>query len=53
MQVSELLFQSQKMTAADAFKYGLVTRIVPEERFEEELLVLARNMAAQPIQVSD
>ncbi|KAK6630755.1 hypothetical protein RUM44_002924 [Polyplax serrata] len=50
--VSELLFQSHKMTAADAFKYGLVTRILPEERFEEDLLVLARNIAAQPSQVS-
>ena len=44
----EILFTSDFIPAAEAARIGLVNRVVPPERLEEEVLQLARKIAVQP-----
>ena len=44
----ELLFTSDFISAQEADRIGLINRVVPAERLEEEVLNLARKIAAQP-----
>ena len=45
----EFLFTGDSMTAAQALEYGLVNRVVPNERLEEETLAYARRVAQVPV----
>lgn len=47
----EFLFTGDSMTAAQALEYGLVNRVVPRERLEEETLAYARRVAAVPVEL--
>ncbi len=49
----EMLFTGDAITAQEAKQLGLVSRVVPREKLEEETLVLARKIAMNmPIAVS-
>ncbi|KAL0270834.1 UNVERIFIED_CONTAM: hypothetical protein PYX00_008115 [Menopon gallinae] len=48
--VAELLFRSKKLTATEALKIGLVSQVIPEERFDEEVMLISRRMASQSAQ---
>ncbi|KAK7791469.1 hypothetical protein R5R35_002389 [Gryllus longicercus] len=48
---SELLFGCRKLTASEALHFGLVTRILWPDRFQEELIPVIRSMATQSAQV--
>lgn len=41
----EMLFTGSPISAQDALLHGLVSKVVPEERLEEETLAIARQMA--------
>ncbi|XP_069701223.1 serine-rich adhesin for platelets [Periplaneta americana] len=47
---SELLFGCRKLTASEALHFGLVTRILWPDRFQEELIPIIRSMASQSAQ---
>jgi 2-(1,2-epoxy-1,2-dihydrophenyl)acetyl-CoA isomerase len=44
----ELMFTNERMTAARCEAIGLVNRVVPDEKLQEEAFALARTMAAGP-----
>src|SRR5437868_9663238 len=46
----EMLFTGQRLQAADAHRLGVINRIVPSERLEEDVRELADHLAAQPRQ---
>jgi enoyl-CoA hydratase/carnithine racemase len=45
----EFLFTGDSMTAAQALEYGLVNRVVPADRLEDEVLAYARRVAKVPV----
>ena len=45
----EFLFTGDSMTAAQALGYGLVNRVYPRDRLEDEVLAYARRVAKVPI----
>jgi 2-(1,2-epoxy-1,2-dihydrophenyl)acetyl-CoA isomerase len=46
----EMFFSGRPLSAEDAYRLGIVNRIVPAERLEEEVSELARHLASQPRQ---
>src|SRR5437667_12327798 len=46
----EMFFTGKPLPAADAHRLGVINRVVPQERFEEEVRELATQLAAQPRQ---
>lgn len=44
----EILFTSDFIPAAEAARIGLVNKVVPPEKLEEEVMQLARKIASQP-----
>jgi 2-(1,2-epoxy-1,2-dihydrophenyl)acetyl-CoA isomerase len=46
----EMFFTGQPLSAADAHRLGLINRIVPAERLEQEVRELAGHIASQPRQ---
>ncbi len=46
----EMFFSGKPLQAADAHRLGVINRIVPVERLEEEVRELASHLAAQPRQ---
>ena len=46
----EMFFTGKGLQAADAHRLGVINRIVPAERLEEEVRELANQLAAQPRQ---
>lgn len=44
----ELYWLSEKLSAREAERLGLVNRVVPDSDFEEQTMVLARRLAAGP-----
>ena len=46
----EMFFSGKPLAAADAHRLGVINRVVPAERFEEEVRDLATQLAAQPRQ---
>ena len=44
----EMFFTGKPLPAADAHRLGVINRIVPAERLEEEVRELASHLAAQP-----
>src|SRR5438105_6572836 len=46
----EMFFTGKPLQAADAHRLGLINRLVPAERLEEEVRDLANQLAAQPRQ---
>src|SRR5947209_1511781 len=46
----EMFFSGKPLQAADAHRLGVINRIVPAERLEEEVRDLANQLAAQPPQ---
>lgn len=46
----EMFFTGKPLSAADAHRLGVVNRVVPQERFEEEVRELATQLASQPRQ---
>src|SRR2546425_8345423 len=46
----EMFFTGKPLAAADAHRLGVINRVVPQERFEEEVRELAMQLAAQPRQ---
>src|SRR5436853_3824436 len=46
----EMFFTGKPLSAADAHRLGVINRIVPAERLEEEVRDLANQLAAQPRQ---
>src|SRR5437868_12066203 len=46
----EMFFSGKALPAADAHRLGVINRIVPAERLEEEVRELADHLAAQPRQ---
>jgi 2-(1,2-epoxy-1,2-dihydrophenyl)acetyl-CoA isomerase len=44
----EMFFSGKPLQAADAHRLGVVNRIVPAERLEEEVRDLANQLASQP-----
>ena len=45
---SELMLSAETLTAADALRISLVSRVVPHDRLEEETALLAGRLAAAP-----
>jgi 2-(1,2-epoxy-1,2-dihydrophenyl)acetyl-CoA isomerase len=45
---AELFLTAETLTAADAVRIGLVSHVVPHDRFEEETTLLADRFAAAP-----
>jgi enoyl-CoA hydratase len=45
----EMLFTGDAVTAADALRLGMVNRVVPAERLEQEVLALASKIATRPL----
>ncbi|XP_064794687.1 enoyl-CoA hydratase domain-containing protein 3, mitochondrial-like isoform X2 [Oncorhynchus masou masou] len=47
----EMLFTGSPISAQDALRHGLVSKVVPEERLEEETLAIARRVcqASRPV----
>lgn len=47
----EMLFTGAPISAHDALLHGLVSKVVPEERLEEETLTIARRVcqASRPV----
>lgn len=43
---AELFYTAQMLSAADALRLGIVTRVVPSEQFEEETKKLAESIAS-------
>lgn len=50
-QAGELLYASQKIAAGDAAKRGLVTRVVWEEKFEQDVVDIITDISNQSRQV--
>ena len=46
----EMFFSGKPLAAADAHRLGVINRVVPAERFEEEVRDLATQLASQPRQ---
>src|SRR5438874_10012640 len=46
----EMFFSGKPLLAADAHRLGVINRVVPSERLEEEVRDLAQQLAAQPRQ---
>lgn len=46
----EMFFSGKPLSAADAHRLGVINRIVPAERLEEEVRELAGHLASQPRQ---
>src|SRR5436190_6309792 len=46
----EMFFTGKPLQAADAHRLGVINRVVPQERFEEEVRELANQLASQPRQ---
>src|SRR5438874_4877199 len=46
----EMFFSGKPLSAADAHRLGVINRVVPSERLEEEVRDLAQQLAAQPRQ---
>jgi len=46
----EMFFSGKPLSAADAHRLGVINRIVPAERLEEEVRYLANHLASQPRQ---
>ena len=46
----EMFFTGQPLSAADAHRLGLINRIVPADRLEQEVRDLANHIASQPRQ---
>lgn len=44
----EILFTSEFVSAAEAERIGLVNKVVPPQKLEEEVMLLARKIASQP-----
>jgi 2-(1,2-epoxy-1,2-dihydrophenyl)acetyl-CoA isomerase len=44
----EMFFTGKPLSAADAHRLGVINRVVPAERFEEEVRDLAMQLASQP-----
>jgi len=44
----EMFFTGKPLSAADAHRLGIINRLVPQERFEQEVHELATQLAAQP-----
>ena len=44
----EMFFTGKPLSAADAHRLGIINRLVPQERFEEDVRELATQLAAQP-----
>src|SRR5437899_12979452 len=44
----ELMFTAERITAARCEQIGLVNRVVPDEKLQEEAFALAKSMAAGP-----
>lgn len=44
----ELAFLSQKLTAADAYRLGLITKVYPDESFKADVMALAEALASGP-----
>src|SRR5579864_7791856 len=44
----EMFFSGKPLPAADAYRLGVINRLVPAERLEEEVRDLATQLAAQP-----
>jgi 2-(1,2-epoxy-1,2-dihydrophenyl)acetyl-CoA isomerase len=44
----EMFFTGKPLSAADAHRLGVINRVVPQERLEEEVRELATQLAAQP-----
>src|SRR3984893_16513518 len=44
----EMFFTCKPLSAADAHRLGIINRLVPQERFEEEVRELATQLASQP-----
>jgi 2-(1,2-epoxy-1,2-dihydrophenyl)acetyl-CoA isomerase len=44
----EMFFTGKPLSAADAHRLGVVNRVVPADRFEEEVRDLANQLASQP-----
>lgn len=51
MQASELLLGGRTLTASEALRAGLVTRVLWPERFPLELLPIVKAMSEQSSQV--
>jgi enoyl-CoA hydratase len=47
-QAKEFLFTGERMSAADARQLGIVNRVVPRDRLEEEAMALAQRIAKGP-----
>jgi enoyl-CoA hydratase len=47
-QAKEFLFTGEPLSAADACRLGLVNKVVPREKLEEEVMALARKIALTP-----
>lgn len=47
----EMLFTGAPISAQDALLHGLVSKVVPEERLEEETLAIAKRVcqASRPV----
>lgn len=45
----EFLFTGDSMTAAQALEYGLINRVCPRARLDEEVLAYARRVAKVPV----
>jgi len=46
----EMFFTGQPLSAADAHRLGVINRIVPADRLEQEVRALANHIASQPRQ---
>ena len=46
----EMFFTGKPLSATDAHRLGIINRVVPQERFEEEVRELATQIASQPRQ---
>jgi 2-(1,2-epoxy-1,2-dihydrophenyl)acetyl-CoA isomerase len=49
---AELMLSAATVTAAEAFRIGLVSRAVPEDRLEQETALLAEQLAGAPPMVA-
>ena len=47
-QAKEFLFLGERLGAADALRIGMVNRVVPRARLEEETMAMATRIAAMP-----
>lgn len=45
---NELFFTARVLSAQEAFEWGIVNRVLPDEEFESALLALAQDLAKRP-----